>query len=323
MQIFALAVIGLLSSAPEAAAQSAKVQRLALLSPATAASMAPRMDAFKSGLRELGYTEGRNLAIEYRWAEGRQERLPALAAELVRLKPDIFVAHGVVAVQALQKANAAAPIVCVACGDLLSTGMVASLSRPGGNVTGVTILAPEASGKRLELLKEMIPGVSRIAVLWNAANPVAVPELKETQAAARRLNLQVQSYGIKDASELEATFAAMRKGRVDALVVLSDAMLFGRRVQVAGLAAAQRLPAISFTGEFAKAGGLMGYGADLSIVTRRAATYVDKIIKGAKPGELPIEQPNKFDLIVNLKTARALGLTIPRSVLLRADELIE
>jgi putative ABC transport system substrate-binding protein len=214
--------------------------------------MAPRVDAFRQGLRELGYVEGKNITIEYRWADGRNERLRGLAAELAQLKVGIVVAHGVAATAAAQKASATIPIVCFACGDLLVTGLVTSLARPGGNITGQTIIAPDVTGKRLELLREVVPSLNRVAILWNPDNPVSVPELKETEAAARLLGLQLQSFGVNNPDGFRSAFASMTKERSEALVVFSDAMFFGERKQIADLATRNRLPAISWTSEFAK-----------------------------------------------------------------------
>jgi len=313
--------LAILAAAQLAEAQPAKVHRLGFLTIASASALAPRIEAFKRGLRELGYFEGQNISVEYRWAEGKEERLPGFAAELVRLKVDVLVTHGNVATIASRQASNTIPIVCASCGD--PTGLVTSLARPGGNITGLTILAPEATGKRLELLKEIVPGLTRLAVLRNPGNPVSGPELKETQAAARALGLQFQSLGVRDPDGFGSAFSSMKTGRADALIVLSDAMFFGRRRQIAELALTHRLPAIAFSAEFAESGGLMGYGPNLVELFRRAPIYVDKILKGAKPGDLPIEQPTKFELTVNLKTAKALGLTIPQSLLLRADKVIE
>ena len=313
----------ILLALPLAEAQSERMHRIGFLSVASSSSMAPRVDAFRQGLRELGYVEGKNITIDFRWGDGRNERLPRLAAELVQLKVGIVVAHGVAATVAAQKASATIPIVCFACGDLLATGLVASLARPGGNITGQTIIAPEVTGKRLELLREVVPALTRVAVLWNPDNPVSVPELKETQAAARSLGLELQSLHVSNPADFRTAFSSMVQARADALVVFSDAMFFGELSQIADLAAKSRLPAISWTGEFAKSGGLMGYGPDVLAIARRAATYVDKILKGVLPADLPIEQPVKFEFVVNLKTARALGLTIPQALLLRADDVIQ
>jgi putative ABC transport system substrate-binding protein len=318
----ALGAFGLLA-APLAEAQPTRIYRIGFLSVANSSSMAPRVDAFRQGLRELGYVEGKNITIEFRWADGRNERLRGLASDLAQLKVSIVVAHGVAATDAAKKASATTPIVCFACGDLLATGLVTSLARPGGNVTGQTIVAPDVSGKRLELLREVVPALTRVAILWNPDNPVSVPELKETEAAARSLGLQLHSLGVSNPDEFRTAFAAMTKARAEALVVFSDAMYFGERKQIADLATKNRLPAISWTGEFAKSGGLMGYGPDVLAISRRAATYVDKILKGATPADLPIEQPTKFEFVVNLKTARTLGLTIPQTLLLRANYVIQ
>ena len=317
----AVSLCSLLAATP-VGGQPAK-HRLGFLSPASSSSMAARLDAFRSGLQDLGLREGDSISIEYRWADGKDEQLQRLARELVSLRVDMLVVHGVTAVQAARKASATSPIVCFACGDLLSTGVVPSLARPGGNVTGLTILAPEVSGKRLELLREMVPSATRVAVLWNSLNPVSVPELKETQAAARQLGMHVQSFGVKSPADLADAFGAMTRARAEGLIVLSDAMLYGRRKLIADLALANGLATVSWTGEFAKEGGLVGYGPDVFAIARRAATYVDKILKGAKPGDLPIEQPDKFEFVVNLRTAKALGLTVPQSMLLRADDVIQ
>ena len=321
--LFVLGAFSLLATPLAADAQSAKVYRIGFLSVASSSSMAPRVEAFRQGLREFGYTEGKNISIEYRWAEGKDERLTGLAAELVRLKVDIMVVHGVVATLAARQASTTIPIVCFACGDLVATGLVASLARPGGNITGQTVLAPEVSGKRLELLKEVVPGLTRVAVLFNPGNPVSGPELRETEAAARSLGLELQSLGVRDPDGFESAFSSMKRERARALIVLSDAMFYGRRREIADLAATNRLPAISHLREFADAGVLMTYGPDVFAIARRAATYVDKILKGAKPADLPVEQPTRFEFVVNLKTARALGLTIPRSLLVRADHVIQ
>jgi putative ABC transport system substrate-binding protein len=285
--------------------------------------MASRVEALKNGLRDLGYIEGQNITMEYRWGDGKDERVPGLVSDLMNLKVDMFLTHGVLATRAARDASATIPIVCFDCGDLVATSLVESLSRPGGNITGVTLIHPETSGKRLELLKEMIPGLARVAVLYNSGNPVAEPELRSTQDAARMLRLDLQSVGVKGPSAIEDAVTSMTRERADALIVLSDAAFLGRRRQIAELVATNRLPTIFWTGEYAKAGGLVGYGPDGVAIARRAASYVDKILKGTKPRDLPIEQPTKFELIFNLKAAHALGLTIPPALLARADEAIE
>jgi putative ABC transport system substrate-binding protein len=306
------------------AAQAEQIPyRIGLVSPGFASSMASRVEALKNGLRDLGYIEGQNITMEYRWGDGKDERVPGLVSDLMNLKVDMFLTHGVLATRAARDASATIPIVCFDCGDLVATSLVESLSRPGGNITGVTLIHPETSGKRLELLKEMIPGLARVAVLYNSGNPVAEPELRSTQDAARMLRLDLQSVGVKDPSAIEDAVTSMTRERADALIVLSDAAFLGRRRQIAELVATNRLPTIFWTGEYAKAGGLVGYGPDGVAIARRAASYVDKILKGTKPRDLPIEQPTKFELIFNLKAAHALGLTIPPALLARADEAIE
>lgn len=304
-------------------AQPGGAPRLAFLSVASQSTMASRIDAFRQGLRELGYVEGQNLDVEYRWAEGKHERLAGLAAELLGPKPRMMLVHGTAAVLAARQASATVPIVCFACGDLVSTGLVASLARPGGNLTGLTFIHPEITAKRLELLKQIVPGLARVAVLPNPSNPVSGPELKETETGARALGLQLLPHAVKDPSGFAGAVAAMTRQRADAVIVLSDAMFYGQRQQIADLAVAARLPAISWTGEFASAGGLMTYGPDVHALARRAATYVDRLLKGARPADVPIEAPTKFELVVNLRTASTLGLTIPQALLLRADDIVQ
>ena len=309
-----------------ASAQFAKAQephRIGLVSPSAASAMELRVEAFRQGLREFGYIEGQNITIEYRWGDGKDERLAQLVSELVGLNVDMLATHGVLATKIARNAGTKIPIVCFDCGDLVSTGVVESLARPGGNVTGVTLIHPETSGKRLQLLKEIVPGLTRLAILYNSENPVSQPELESTQAAGRSLGLQLQAIGLKDPSELESAFSSMNRERADALIVLSDAMFLGRRKQIADLAAANRLPAIFWTGDYPKVGGLIGYGPDGLALARRAASYAYKILKGAKAGDLPIEQPTKFELVINLKTAKALGITVSPALIARADEVID
>jgi ABC-type uncharacterized transport system substrate-binding protein len=318
-----LTALSLLVLSDQAVAQQTKTYRIGFLTPAPPASMEARVERFKQGLRELGYVEGENIAIEFRSAEGKQERLPDLAAELTALKADVVVAHGVLATLAAKKASATTPIVCFGCGDAVSAGLVTSLARPGGNITGQTVLAPEVSGKRVELLKEVVPGLTRLAVLWNSSNPVSRPELQETEAAARSAGLQLISVSAEKPGDFARAFDSMKAERAQAVIVLSDAMFFGNRKRIGDLASANRLPAISWSGEFAKSGAIMSYGPDIYVLAQRAAIYVDKILKGAKPSDLPIEQPTKFEFVINLKTAKALGVTIPPLLLARADQLIE
>jgi putative ABC transport system substrate-binding protein len=281
----------------------------------------PFVETFRQALQELGYVEGRNLTIDVRWAEGKDERLPALAAELVRLKVDVIVAGGTPPVLAARRATATIPIVMPVSGDPVARGLAASLARPGGNVTGLAGLDEELPGKWLELLKETLPKASRVALLWDPAygrRPVATSEL-----AARSLGMHLEILRVSRPEDLENAFADARKNRVEALIVLSSAFFYARRTQLVALAEKYRMPTIYHQKEFVVgSGGLMSYGPDFHDMFRRAAGYVDKILKGAKPGDLPIEQPTKFEFVINLRAAKALGLTIPQSLLLRADEVV-
>jgi putative ABC transport system substrate-binding protein len=309
------------------AQQAAKVARIGYLgtgsleSPETQANL----DAFRQGLHDLGYVEGQSIHIEYR-ADGKLERLAALATELVRLKVDIIVAGATPAARAAQQATTTIPVVAVAMGDPVRDGLVASLGRPGANITGSTFLGPELVPKRLEILKEAIPKISRVAALWH---PGAFSErttqdmLKETQVVARGLGVQLQLVEARRADEFDRAFTAMTKQRADALVTFPSPMLYSERRRLVGLAAKHRLPSMFNAREFVELGGLMAYGASIADLSRRAAIYVDKILKGAKPADLPVEQPTKFELVINVKTAKALGLTIPQSLLVRADEVIQ
>jgi len=317
---------GLLAAPLAAEAQPReKVPRVGYLSPGSSSDPARlrRFEAFRQGLRELGYVEGQNIAIESRWAEGKYDRYSALAADLVRLKVDVIVAVGGRATQDAQQATRTIPIVMSVVIDPVGSGLVASLARPGGNVTGLTIIAPDLAGKQFQLLKEVIPKLSRVALLTNPANPASAPFVREAEAAARALGVRLQTLAARDYQEIDSAFAVMTKERAGALVVLSDAIFTNQRRQIAELAAKRRLPAMYGVREHAEAGGLMVYSANPLDLERRAATFVDKILKGAKPAALPVEQPSKFELIINLKTAKALGLTIPQSLLLRADEVIQ
>jgi putative ABC transport system substrate-binding protein len=318
---------GLLAAplAPEAQ-QAAKVPRIGHLASGGDPSNLLR-EAFLQGLRDLGYVEGRNVVIEYRSAEGKLERLPALAAELVALKVDVIVAAaGTVTALAARQATGTIPIVFIAAGDPVSAGLVTSLARPGGNLTGLSALSPELTSKWLELLKQTVPGVSRIAFLWQAG---VTPErmeraiLKEADVAARALGVKLQVVEARGPADIDKAFSEMTRARAGALTVFSTPMFSSERKRLVDLAAKNRLPTMySFRG-YVDAGGLMAYGPNLADLARRAATYVDKILKGAKPGDLPAEQPTKFELVINLKTAKALGLTIPQSLLGRADEVIQ
>jgi len=281
-----------------------------------------RVAAFVQRLRELAWIDGRNLAIEYRWAEGRNERYAENAAELVRLKVDVIVTVATPATLAAKQATAVIPIVFAATGDPVGTGLVASLARPGGNVTGLSSQTAETAGKRVELLREIVPGLGRLAIMGNVGNPISVLEFGEVQAAARALGLEVTTSELRRAEDISPAFDAL-KGRADALYVCLDPLVNTHRIRINTLALAARLPTIYLVRENVEAGGLMSYGPNFRDLFRRAADYVDKILRGAKPGDMPVEQPTNFDLIINLTTAKALGLTIPEPFLLRADEVIE
>ena len=321
-----LATGGLLAAPLAVEAQPAgKVYRIGYLSnsPPNTLEISRLHEAFRQGLRERGWVEGRNAVIEWRFAEGRMERFPDLAADLVRLKVDLIVTTGGPAARAAKQATTTIPIVAVAVSDPVGQGFVASLARPGGNVTGLATLFPELAVKRLGLLKEILPGVSRVAVLWNAANPGGVIILRGVQAAARTLGVTLQSREVRGPDDFEAAFAKMSRERHDALMILDDPLLFQYRASLVDFAAKKRLPTMHPFRESVEAGGLIAYSVNPAELNRRAAEYVDKILKGADPAELPIEQPTEFELVINLKTAKALGLTIPPSLLQRADQVIE
>jgi putative ABC transport system substrate-binding protein len=305
------------------AQQLRKGPRIGVLLAGTPASFSPRAKALVEGLRDLGYIEGKTIEIEWKWGMDRDERLPVLAAELVRLDVDVIVTAGTPAAKALKNATGTIPIIMALVGDPIAAGLVASLARPGGNATGFSIVAPELSGKRLQLLKEIVPAISGVAVMSNVANPQSQIELREMQAAAQALNLQLHPVQISAESSLENEFEKLSKESIQALIVLTDAVLYSQRSRLVALAAAKRLPAMYFFREFVQEGGLMSYAPSDSDLFRRAATYVDRVLKGTKPGDLPVEQPTKFELIINLKTANALGLDISPTLLARADEVIE
>jgi putative tryptophan/tyrosine transport system substrate-binding protein len=317
--------LGLLG-APRAseAQQPAKVFRLGLLGtvPLTDPGTSRIWDGFLEGLRQLGYVEGQNIVIERRFSEGRYERLPALAAELVRLKVDVIVAAATTADEA-KRATSTIPIVMTNHGDPVGSGLVASLARPGGNVTGLSGQSPDLVGKQLQLLKEAVPRLSRVAVLSNPTHPGHPTSLREAEVAARSLKVRLQILEARAPAEFAGAFSAATKESAGALLVLGDPMFFGERTRIVELAAKSRLPLMGIQAETAEAGGLLAYGIDQRDSFRRAATYVDKILKGAKPGDLPVEQPTKFELVINVKTAKALGLTIPPSLLGRADQIIQ
>jgi putative ABC transport system substrate-binding protein len=305
------------------AQQSQKPSRIGVLLPGTPASFALRANAFLDGLRELGHVEGKTIAIEWKWGQDRVETLSGLAAELVRSNIDVIVTGGTFAAKALKAATPTIPIVMAIIGDPVAAGLVDNLARPGGNLTGFSIVAPALGGKRLELLKEIVPDTSSVAVLLNTRNPQSQIELKEMRSAAQAMELRLYPSEILTEDGLEDAFAAMNGAAVQALVVLTDPILFSQRKRIVGLANRKRLPAMYFFQGFVEEGGLMSYGPSDTDLFRRAAAYVDRILKGTKPGELPTEQPTKFELFINLKAANMLGLTIPESFLLRADRVIE
>jgi ABC-type uncharacterized transport system substrate-binding protein len=280
------------------------------------------VDALRQGMRELGYVEGQTVTIEPRWAERKEDRFPDLAGELIRSKVDVIVATVAAAVPAARQATAAIPIVMVV-NDPVAAGFVTSLARPGGTVTGLSMMSPEVVGKQMELLREMVPKVSRLAVLWNPANPGSRSQLRQAEVAARTLGMQLQLVTAQTPSDIDRAFGTMTTERADAFLVLVDPILHRQQRRIVELAAKSRLPGIYPLRQNVEMGGLMAYGADLLDLYRRAATYVDKILKGAKPGDLPIEQPTKFDLVINLKTAKALGLTISPTLLVLANQVID
>jgi putative ABC transport system substrate-binding protein len=302
-----------------------KMPRVGYLSPGSSSDSVRlrRFEAFRQGLRDLGYVERENIAIESRWAEGKYDRYPALAADLVRLKVDVIVAVGGGATQATQQTTRTIPIVMSVVIDPVGSGLVTSLAHPGGNVTGISLMAPDLVGKQLELLREVVPKVSRVAILWNPDNPGSAPQLRQAEAAARALGVRLQLLEARNPREIDTAFVAMTRERAGALLIFADAVFTNQVRQMAELAAKRRLPSLYATGEYAQAGGRMTYSANLLDLERRAATFVDKILKGAKPADLPVEQPTKFELLINMRAARTLGLTIPPSILIRADHVIE
>ena len=305
------------------AQQAGKVYRVGFLGNSSAALEANLVGPFREGLHELGYVEGRNIVIEYRWAEGKYERFPALIAELAALNVDVIVTAGTPAALAVKRTTPSIPLVMAAVGDPIGVGLVASLARPGGNVTGLSAIAPELEGKRLELLREVVPKLSHIAVLWNPDNPFHAGSVKETRAAAQVLGIKAQLVGVRISEEFPAAFAAIVRERPGALLVLADRIFLHNRARIVDFGAKHRLPGVYPYRELVEAGGLMSFGPSYPGMHRRAAHYVDKILKGSKPADLPVEQPATFELIINLKAAKALGLTIQPSLLQRADKLIQ
>jgi putative ABC transport system substrate-binding protein len=334
MRLIGLAVVlavGLTLAPLAAGAQQAgKVARIGFLAPSSPSDasgkpsdLAVLFKALRVGLRERGYVEDQNIKIESRWAAGNYERLPSLADELVRLKMDVIVTYGTPASQAAKRATDTIPVVMAAIIDPVASGLVTSLARPGGNVTGQSMMSPDLAEKQLEILKEAVPKISRVAVLHNPANPGNAPQVRHAQDAAQALHLRVQILGAKGPGDIDSAFAAMSREHAGGAIVLVDAVLQNNRARITELAARHRLPAVYGLSEYTDVGGLMAYGPDRLDMFRHAAIYIDQILKGAKPGDLPVEQPNKFSLVVNLKTAKVLGLTIPPSVLARADRIIE
>ena len=326
MRLIGLAVVltvGLTLAPLAVEGQAGKIYRIGMLETTSMALNAANLDAFRQGLRELGYVEGRNFMIEYRSADGRRERFPELATELVRLKVDVILTRGTPAVLAAKNATGTIPVVMAASGDPLLSGVVAGLARPGGNVTGLSAIVVEVTGKRLQLLREVVPGLSRIAVLFDMGNPNNALQWKETEIAAPSLGVQPQLLDVRTPGDFGGAFDAAIRQRAGAMVVGIDALTQANHRPIIGLAAKHRLPAIYASREFVDAGGLVAYGVSYPHLYHRAASFVDKILKGAKPADLPVEQPTKFELVINLKTAKALGLTIPQTILLQADHVIE
>ena len=308
-------------TAAHAQKPAGKIYHLGILQPG--APPEPLVDALQQRLNELGYSEGHNIAYEYRWAEGKPQRLTELAKELVDLKVDVITAFSTPAVIAAQKATQTIPIVFAGVGDPVGSGLVSSLSRPGGNITGISILATELSGKRLELLEEIVPSASPVAMFWNDSNPAMVLRAHEAQNAADKMSLNLQSIGVHDLISFDTAFATINNGRFNALLVLIDPFTREHRQRIVDFAAQRHLPAIYELREFVDAGGLISYGPSLPALQRRAADYVSMIFKGSNPADLPVEQPTKFEMVINMKAAKALGLAISQSVVMRADDLLQ
>jgi putative ABC transport system substrate-binding protein len=321
-----ITLVGLTVIAPVLAAQAQeagkKAVRIGILGPTFAASWKNRLDAFRLGLRDLGYVEGKNIVIEDRWADDQYSRLADSAAELVRLRVDVIVTYGTPGVLAAKRATSTIPIVMAYSGDAVATGLVASLPRPGGNVVGSTYFLPEIMAKRLELLKEGMPGIASAAILVNPENPLFTATLQAVQTTAESLNVVLHKFEARDLNEIETAFAAMVERQVGAVVIQEDAVYANNAAGIVEFAAKHRIPSAGFN-ELAKAGGLIGYGVNFLEMSRRAAIFVDKLLKGEKPADIPIEQPTKFEVVLNMKTAKTLGIMVPTSLLLRADEVIE
>jgi len=319
-------LVAIAASGAAGAQQTGRIYRIGFLGIANASSWASQIDALRQGLRELGYEEGKNLVIEYRWADENLDRLPKLSSELVSLKVDLIVTHGTPGSRAAKQATATVPIVMAAVGDPVRSGLVASLARPGGNLTGNSILEFDLALKRLELVKEVVPNASRVGLFYVPGTQIgdaAEGGARAVDDAAAPLGMRVHRVGIQEPNELAAALATMQKERTDALIVRTDALLAVHYSEIARLCIQQRLPTVGGAEQFVEAGGLFAYGVNVGETYRHAAVYIDKILKGAKPADLPIEQPTKYVLYINLKTAKALGLSIPRSLMLRADRVIE
>jgi putative ABC transport system substrate-binding protein len=305
------------------AQQPTKIPRIGFLGNSTAALEANLIGPFREGLRDLGYVEGKNIVVEWRWAEGKYERFPVLIAELIASKVDLIVTAGTPATIALKKATTTLPLVMIAVGDPVGSGLIPSLAHPGGNLTGLTSISPELDGKRLELLREVIPKISHVAVLWNPTSPLQVAAERETQAAAHAMKIKVLSLGVQAEEQFDNAFAAILRERPAALLVLADRLFLHHRARIMDFAAKHHLPGVHAYVELVEAGGLMSYGPSYAGMHRRAAYFVDRILKGTKPADLPVEAPAKFELVVNLKAAKQIGVTIPPSVLYRADRVIK
>jgi putative tryptophan/tyrosine transport system substrate-binding protein len=321
--ILALSAMLFALCASAEAQQAKKNPHIGFLSSSSASAYTNRVEAFQRGLRDLGYVEGKNIAVEYRYAEGKVDRLAELAAELVRLRVDIILAAGDTSVRATKKATETIPIVTTIVSDPVALGFVATLASPRGNITGLTSLAPELGGKRLELLKEAVPPLSRVAVLGHRNNPGHSAQMKEIEVGAKELRMQVQPFSVQVPNDFDKVFSEMNRDAVHAIIVIQSPAFSNARARLVELAVKNRLPVMYPQSEFVEAGGLMSYGPSVLDLFRRAAVYVDKILKGAKPADLPVEQPTKFELMINLKAAKQIGLTIPQSVLYRADKVIK
>jgi putative tryptophan/tyrosine transport system substrate-binding protein len=318
-----ITLVGSAVAWPLGAHAQQKIPRIGFMGNSTAALETNLVDAFREGLRELGYEEGRNIAIEYRWADGNYDRFPTLAEELIAARVDAIVTAGTPAALAVKRATTTVPLVMVAVGDPIGTGLVSSLARPGGNLTGLSSIAPDLEGKRLQLLREVVPALSHVAMFVNSLNPFHVSSMKQARAAAQAMGIKLQLHDIPKSEDLDDAFAAIRKERPDALLILADRVFLHNRQRMMDFTNEQRLPNVNAYKELVEVGGLMSYGPSYEDMHKRAAIYVDKILKGTKPADLPIEQPSKFTFIVNLKAAKALGVTVPSQLLGLADQLIE